>query len=530
MLGGSAERIYFWGVYNSNGYEALTSPNGATFSFKPTGGGTTLFAELQVTMGGETTINRRWENGQMVDDSAFFEIPPQTIDLDVDSNNDGQITDADDPIEDDPQLLGSLLRNIGNDLPLSCSTGGMDGCTVLLSATEGGEHIVVKNYNGDVVSLPAVMSASSRTFRVYAVSIGPARLTASLRDSTGAEIATDSVRVRAIGVDLRSDVNGDGVVDDNDDPNEGEGLGRLVAYNWDDDNGNGTRDLEDADHPVADEDNLAAVSLTVGPGVPDGCKIYLYDDAYTTIRAWTTPTKDEQITPDRNQPFHVVGQGEMRTSLYIEGRSTSGILHTTPLRMKLEDENGFTLDTDELRFTTVQLTPRAAGAGATVTARIINTHSDVVWGNLGEIDFGDAVSVTARPSDTEVELLIAHDAPPGKRDVTIAPGQKVKNLFHVVMVDLAADIDGDGDIDLSGDTIRIKCLMTSHECVSMTEMRMMSPDSSLTITPRRALPTSARSRPSMTCPCSSAWSSRSAYRSQACMRRTCRTSTSPAET
>ena len=263
---------------------------------------------------------------------------------------------------------------------------------------------------------------------------------------------TVTINVIVAAVNLLADANNNGVIDAGDDTDAvEENWGRLVGYNGDDDDGNAQRDKDDT--TVLNEDDLAAVTLTASPGIPNGYTISLWQSNWTSseiLRLWQAPSKGTPValltsTPDADlNPLHVIGNGDLPSPLHVEGYRDS---YRTFLHLRLLDPDGHLVAKDKVRFTPVELRPRAAGRGTTVTVFLNADNLD--WGDVADISFGEGITVVARTDEDHVEISIAPDAPAGKRDVQIRPDAVLRNGFRVVGFDIAGDVNGDGAIDAS---------------------------------------------------------------------------------
>lgn len=104
---------------------------------------------------------------------------------------------------------------------------------------------------------------------------------------------SDVCQVSIVRVDLDVDSNLDGVCDEADELLE-DGSGRLVGVNNDDDNANGTNDLDEAG-VVVGENDLVPIYLRVEPTMPTGAVILDAPSGGDKIKVWKSASKDEEV-------------------------------------------------------------------------------------------------------------------------------------------------------------------------------------------------------------------------------------------
>ncbi|MEM8558164.1 MAG: Ig-like domain-containing protein [Bacteroidota bacterium] len=152
----------------------------------------------------------------------------EPVDLRIDSDNDGQITQADDAIENDPARLGALVAfngddDDGNDVPDHDDAGGfadddlerielavplLDGGTVTLRATVGEAQVRVWTdaSKSQEVVLPATWAVTAVPSVLFVEGVGwndaTTVLQLTLEDGGGVEIEADTLRLYTGGLGL----------------------------------------------------------------------------------------------------------------------------------------------------------------------------------------------------------------------------------------------------------------------------------------------------------------------------------------
>ena len=127
---------------------------------------------------------------------------------------------------------------------------------------------------------------------------------------------------------------------------EEEDPGKFMGFNNDDDNGNGVADCEESG-PVANENDLAALSLSYGP--PDlnvGQVTLMAVSGGSRIKVWTTSTKGTQVTLPAS--WNLASES-VPSTLYVEGVAPSGGVRD--VQLKLSYHNGEAYHEDRVKLT-----------------------------------------------------------------------------------------------------------------------------------------------------------------------------------
>ena len=217
------------------------------------------------------------------------------VDLDVDSNYDGEIDDDDEPLEMDPGGLACVGTNNLTRIELKLEPAGLPG-KVTLSVEKGGNLIRVwENPNRtDQVTLPKIWNDGAQPGALYIEGVSPSSKAHDVElkleydetpqgDNSGLFKCEDRVKLTVVKVGLSiwnggSDLDngqtagpqGDRVPDA-----DKQTVGAYLLVNWDDDDGDGTMNADGtwATLPVPDltkdyvanEDNLAKLQPTLEP-------------------------------------------------------------------------------------------------------------------------------------------------------------------------------------------------------------------------------------------------------------------------
>lgn len=127
-----------------------------------------------------------------------------------------------------------------------------------------------------------------------------ARVVASCQDCPQVPEGDDQLRVVVAEVDLRTDSDNNGTIDDNDNDVEEQAPGRILFANRDDDNENGQEDwLEDG--PVQNEDDLAQVQMGVRPLFElreKGSSVRI--STSSGIRLWRNEDRSDEVETERD--------------------------------------------------------------------------------------------------------------------------------------------------------------------------------------------------------------------------------------
>jgi len=180
-------------------------------------------------------------------------------------------------------------------------------------------------------------------------------------------------------VDIDTDSNNDGVINNVDDPIEEKPPGRIVPYNGDDDNNNGTPDREE--DKVVGENDLAQVNLSYDlngyPGQSAPKIILEASEGGENIKVWAHPTKVVQIELPKT---YIVGKEIIPSVIYVEGYRAGKAM----LDMVLKTAEGEEMCRDKVRLTVVHLTltqmkfDYSSGTSTALTATVL-TDTSANW-------------------------------------------------------------------------------------------------------------------------------------------------------
>ena len=302
----------------------------------------------QFTLTGELP----WSSGSSSDQATGTgTIRSILVDIDTDSNNNGQIdpsndpeTGTDDPIERNApgrlvQVLGTRARV---DLKVDLAGESSSEFYAMLNKTGGTGNITIWDdaTGGNEIALSQTLALGSSGVTpsavwVEGVSEGPVDLALQLRRSGTSETYQDVVRLCAIAVDIDTDSNNDGQIDASNDPEtstddriEFQSPGRFLATNYDDDNQNGVPDAYESD--VVGEDDLAQVNLTASVNGAYGSMSAWTVTFETTaagserLRIWDSPQKHTQHFFNNSViPCYFGSDGRLNLSVWVEGLGDS---------------------------------------------------------------------------------------------------------------------------------------------------------------------------------------------------------------
>lgn len=157
-----------------------------------------------------------------------------------------------------------------------------------------------------------------------------------------------------VDVDIDTDSNNDGVINNTDDPIEMDSPGRLIALNDDDDDNNSTPDREQSGM-VNGEDDLAQVNLSYLPSWMDGescCRKIVLEASSggSNIKVWKYAFKDTEITLPAT---YIIGdqQNPMPTVVYVEGYNTGEVA----LDLAIQTPGGEEFRRDKVKLTVVNV-------------------------------------------------------------------------------------------------------------------------------------------------------------------------------
>lgn len=173
----------------------------------------------------------------------------------------------------------------------------------------------------------------------------------------------DKSHITVVGMDLKGDLNRDGVFDE-DDPEESAGQGLLISVNNDDDDGDSTVDRSETGSEPK-EDNLVEIRLAGAPGIVNEGYIMLRPiDNGDKIRIWNDPHKGvgsllvdlTDSDPDNDDMRWVVGtdintMADLAQSVYVEGIELSDTPGDVSIELSFRDPNATVVHYDELRMT-----------------------------------------------------------------------------------------------------------------------------------------------------------------------------------
>ncbi|MCE5313692.1 MAG: right-handed parallel beta-helix repeat-containing protein [Armatimonadota bacterium] len=162
-------------------------------------------------------------------------------------------------------------------------------------------------------------------------------------------------------VDLLSDSNNDGSIDDSDQSVEADSPSGYIIYNVDDDNSNTIQDRYETG-TVTGEDDLVQVNLAYGPSSDiNGQKITLVASTGSdNIKVWTTSSKGTQIPVSGTGTTYVIGTDSIPSSVYVEGVATGEA--TLDAVMQLSD--GTEVMRDNVKFTVCEYIPMTCSVTA----------------------------------------------------------------------------------------------------------------------------------------------------------------------
>jgi len=189
-------------------------------------------------------------------------------------------------------------------------------------------------------------------------------------------------------VDLNTDSNNDGMINDSDQSVEETSPGRHICRNIDDDNSNSTPD-KDETGTVTGEDDLVQVNLAYGPssGI-NGRKITLQaSSGGSNIKVWTTSTKGTEITLPKT---YVIGTDAVPSIIWVEGiNAGEAILDAV---MKKSDDT--VVMTDKVKFTV------AADCAPPTFTDIVAVHAAAKCSDQVTITFTASETLTGNPTVT----------------------------------------------------------------------------------------------------------------------------------
>jgi autotransporter-associated beta strand protein len=296
-------------------------------------------ASFGVTPDQKIVVFEDWTDGDMDDDYWLVYVGEgtPTVNLDTDSNNDGDITAADDAIEEGKPgrivPLGATSENLAEVKidPIGLSTWVSGNITATLSASDNirvyadaaGTQPLVEpgrtSHPWDVAK--ALINPLPTTVYVAGVEAGSASLTWSV--SVDGYSIPDTVKFTVIDVNIDTDSDNSGhIVHAVDSPIEGNAPGRYVFVNGDDDDRNGILDVLD-DHRVERENDLAPVVITDLPSdvTVSGTLIVTYNPTVARLYAG----------PDKNTPIDSGATVSFGATLFAEGLSPGTTLVTVTL-------------------------------------------------------------------------------------------------------------------------------------------------------------------------------------------------------
>lgn len=234
-------------------------------------------------------------------------------------------------------------------------------------------------------------------------------------DGEPEQTAVDIVVINALEVDLAADTNNDGRITDLDESVEDSSPGLVRWINANDNNGNGTLDLNDPG-PVVGEEDLAEVELHFQAGSTSGTLTLAAPVGGAYIRVWSDAIKTTPISLPVN---YTVGSDTIPDRVYIEGFDEG----ETHLKLEFRDDSSVLLMEDELYITVIAIdldvdtnrdlavdvadeTGEDAWTGSLgATGHVNNDNDDHLAGNT-EIDNQNAVIDGATDENDMAPLVI----------------------------------------------------------------------------------------------------------------------------
>jgi len=249
---------------------------------------TSVYARALIAGSDLVTLSYTPIEGVASEDKVRLTAEEPDVDLDTDSNNDGTINEVDDPIEEDEPG-----REIWVGDPLAQMQIGQielpTGATLKLYF----DPFMFEVYKAEDMLDPVLDGGEVEPGYVYVRGLHAGTGMITLTYTNGEETEDDKVRftIYEAKIDLDTDSNNDGAIDDTDDAIEENPPGRIITINLDDDNNDGLPDMSNTG-PVAGEDDLA--ELIIGQDVTPGAVLRIEFDE-TMFRLYKNDDKSDRI-------------------------------------------------------------------------------------------------------------------------------------------------------------------------------------------------------------------------------------------
>ncbi|MGD9873180.1 MAG: hypothetical protein AB7T27_02810 [Kiritimatiellia bacterium] len=367
--------------------------------FTPEGGGApVVFKTKTIVFRGTGDIQPIEDATCVIDPPAFDgEIAPLVIrlNLNVDSDYDGIITAADDPIELSAGGIVGLNQDDddGNGIPdkdytgavayeddlelisIDLALGSLHTGTLTLEALTGGDKVKIwgSAIKETPVTLPVTWDVATDVIPTNLYVEGVNESTAlrdvefRLRYAANGKYLDENIKMTVVKTDLDVDSDYDGDIDEADDDLEID-PGGLVAVNLDDDNGNNIPD-KDETNVVSGENDLEPVSLLLTPqGLAVGKLRLEAVSGSANVKVWLDAAKGTEIILPKE--WSLVTDTIPQT-LYIEGNDASTV--ERDVEFKLGYLVGATDNADTNRLTVFRfkfITPDGDPVGAPVDTGI----------------------------------------------------------------------------------------------------------------------------------------------------------------
>ncbi|MGD9873004.1 MAG: hypothetical protein AB7T27_01920 [Kiritimatiellia bacterium] len=345
--------------------------------FTPEGGGTPVVFKTKTTVFRGTGGIQPIEDATCIIDPPAFdgEIAPLVIrlDLDVDSDYDGIITAADDPIElsaggivglnqDDDNTNGIPDKDdpgafAGEDdlevLNLTVNLASLNSGTVILEAITGAGNVEVWESADKTAQVPLprewTVGIDSIPTNLYVEGVNEST---SLRDvefrlryAADGQSVDDNIRMTVVKTDLDVDADYDDDIDEGDDLLEVID-GGMLGVNLDDDNANGIPDKDDPG-AVAGEDDLEAITLKLEPdALSSGTLTLEAISSGDKIRIWESAIRETEAVLPKTW---VLGSDTVPATLYVEGIGAS--ISARDVELRLIYSSGNTQCDDSIKLT-----------------------------------------------------------------------------------------------------------------------------------------------------------------------------------
>ncbi len=156
--------------------------------------------------------------------------------------------------------------------------------------------------------------------------------------------------VAVIKVDLDTDVDDDGDVDEIDEQKE-ETPGAIVFENWDNDDDDSAHTPDKDESSVAGEDDLVPIHPKLEPALTTGTLKLEVAAGGSRVKVWTSATKGTEITLPN---IWDLATETVPTTLYLEGYDESASANDVELKLSYAN-GGSSICDDKLKITVVRL-------------------------------------------------------------------------------------------------------------------------------------------------------------------------------